>query len=76
MHTLSDLLYNIFWYCIYPICIVYLGLEFHRYIFWRFIAREEEDDDGDREFHEPSIEMCSRCKNPNCSHRIAEYMED
>jgi len=76
MYTLSDLLYNIFWYCIYPICIICLGLEFHRYIFWRFMAREEEDDDGDREFHEPSIEMCSRCRNPNCSHRLADYTED
>jgi len=49
MHALSVLLYNIFWYCIYPICIVYAGLEFHRYIFWRFIAREEEEEENDME---------------------------
>lgn len=75
MYTLSDLLYNIFWYCIYPICIVYMGLEFHRYVFTHYFLVDDDEDDYN-EFHEPSIEMCSRCKNPKCSHRIADYVED
>jgi len=71
-----DLIRNLLVYVIYPICIIFLGLEFHNYIFWKHMIKAEEADNGEREFHEPSIEMCSRCKNPNCSHRIAEYMED
>lgn len=69
-----DLIYNIVRYVIYPIGIICAGLEFHRYIFTRYILVDE-DEDEDYESHEPSIEMCSRCKNPDCSHRIADYVE-
>jgi len=59
----------------YPIFIILIALELHRYIYMRYLIKEE-DEDGDREFHEPSIEMCSRCRNPNCGHRLADYTED
>lgn len=72
-----DLARNLLFYIVYPICIIIVANEVYRRIFWKYMMEEEEeDDDGDREFHEPSIEMCSRCKNPDCSHRIAEYMEE
>jgi len=68
---------NLLVYVVYPICIIIIANEVYRRIFWKYMMEEEEeDDDDDREFHEPSIEMCSRCKNPHCLHRIAEYMED
>lgn len=66
---------NLLVYAIYPICIIIIANEVYRRIFWKYIMEEEEGDDY-REFHEPSVEMCSRCKNPNCSHRVAEYVED
>lgn len=67
-------LYSFFKYFCYPICIIIMALELHRYIYMRYLV--EGEDDYDREFHEPSIEMCSRCCNPNCGHRLADYTED
>jgi len=66
------LLINFFQYFCYPICIILIALEFHRYIYMRYLIEKKDD----YESHEPSIEMCSRCKNSNCSHRIAEYTEE
>lgn len=75
-----DLLRNIALYIVYPICIVLIGQEIYRYIYMRYVLIDEDDEDDDnndyREFHEPSIKMCSRCKNPSCSHRIADYVEE
>jgi len=71
-----DLIRNLLVYVIYPLCLIVIGSEIYRLIFLHYILKNEEDEDGDREFHEPSIEMCSRCKNPNCLHRIAEYTEE
>jgi len=66
------LLTYFFQYFCYPICIIIIALELHRYIYMRYLIEEKDD----YESHEPSIEMCSRCKNSNCSHRIAEYTND
>lgn len=70
------LVYNILRYIVYPICIVFVGLEVYRYIWSHYIMEYIDDDDKYNEFHEPTIEMCSRCKNPDCSHRLADYIEE
>jgi len=67
---------NLLFYIIYPLCLIVIGNEIYRLIFLYCILENKEDEDDDREFHEPSIEMCSRCRNPNCSHRLADYTED
>lgn len=85
-----DLIYHVIYHVVrhilYPIGIVYAGLEFHRYIYMHYMLvdgdddeDDDEDDDNDddyNEFHEPTIDLCSRCKNPDCSHRLANYIED
>lgn len=38
-------LYSFFKYFCYPICIVLIALEFHRYIYMRYLVEEEEADD-------------------------------
>lgn len=81
-----DLVRNLLFYVIYPICIIVLGNEVYRYIYMHYMLvdgdddeDDDEDDDNDddyNEFHEPTIDLCSHCKNPDCSHRLANYIED
>lgn len=71
-----DVVYSILLYIIYPICIVFVGLEVHRYVYTHYVLVDDDDDDEYNEFHEPTIGMCSRCKNPDCSHRLADYIEE